>query len=289
MPAAPANTRADAVQVLLTDLHRGVEALTEGDDWRHFLDVAQRFHRYSFLNTLAILVQRPEATRVAGYRRWQQLGRQVRRGERGIRILAPVTTRQQSTTPDTAPESTPDAEEQPRVVLRGFRVARVFDLSQTDGEPLPEPPVHVLTGDAPDGLTDDLRRLIEREGFTYDLGDLDGHPGAYGLTDYAARTVTVRTGLAAAQRTKTTTHELAHVLLHRPGDELPRERREVEAESVAYVVCAAHGLPTGDYSLGYVATWSRGDLDVVRATGERVLTCARRVLDSLGLDAAPIS
>lgn len=288
MPTAPATTRADAVQDLLTELHRGVEALTEGDDWRRFLDVAQRFHRYSFLNTLAILVQRPDATRVAGYRRWQQLGRQVRRGERGIRILAPVTARQQSTTPDTAPESTPDTEE-PCLVLRGFRVTRVFDVSQTDGEPLPEPPVHVLTGDAPDGLTDNLRRLIEREGFAYHLGELDGHPGAYGLTDYAARTVTIRTGLAAAQRAKTTAHELAHVLLHHPADDLARERREVEAESAAYIVCAAYGLPTGDYSLGYVATWSSGDLDVVRATGERALTCARRVLDSLGLDAAPSS
>lgn len=289
MPAAQAASRADAVQDLLGDLHAGVVALTEGDEWRRFLDVARRFHRYSFLNTLAILVQRPDATRVAGYRRWQQLGRQVRRGERGIRILAPVTARQQASTPEDAPGAAPDGTEEQRVVLRGFRVARVFDVSQTDGEPLPEPPVRALAGDAPVGLVDDLRRLIEREGFAYAVDTLPGHPGAYGVTDYDARTVTVRPDLAPAQQAKTTAHELGHVLLHHPADDLGRERREVEAESVAYVVCAAHGLPTDAYSLGYVAGWSGGDLDVVRATGERVLACARRVLDSLGLDAAPVS
>ena len=289
MPATQAATRADALQDLLADLHAGIATLTEGDEWRRFLDVGRRFHRYSFLNTLAILVQRPDATRVAGYRRWQQVGRQVRRGERGIRILAPVTARQQPSTPEDAPENTPESTEEHPLVVRGFRVARVFDVRQTDGDPLPEPPVHALTGDAPDGLVDDLRRIIEREGFAYAVDALPGHPGAYGVTDYAARTVTVRPDLAPAQQAKTTAHELGHVLLHHPADDLGRERREVEAESVAYVVCAAHGLPTDAYSLGYVAGWSGGDLNVVRATGERVLSCARRVLDSLGLDAAPVS
>jgi antirestriction protein ArdC len=259
-----------------------VESLTSGEDWGRYLAVASRFHRYSFLNTLAILVQRPDATRVAGYQRWRSLGRQVRRGEYGIRILAPLAYRV-AADPDgsgTVEETTGE-----RRVLRGFRVATVFDISQTDGDALPSPPVRVLDGDAPAALRADLVALIEAEGFGYSLGPLPGHPGALGVTDYDARHVTVRPDLAPAQHAKTTAHELAHVLLHGPGRTESRVMAEIEAESVAYVVCSAAGVDADAYSFGYVAAWSAGDLAAVRATGERVLACARQVLDRLGLDA----
>lgn len=274
----------DRVAALVTELHDGITTLTSGEDWQRYLAVAARFHRYSFLNTLAILTQRPDATRVAGYQRWQTLGRQVRRGEHGIRILAPCTYRTTTDDPSTADRVSDD--NATRTVLRGWKVARVFDVSQTEGDPLPEVPVAVLDGDAPAGLRDQLAGLIRAEGFTFILGPLPEHPGAFGVTHHLARTVIVRGDVPPAQQAKTTAHELAHVLLHgeHRGTDFDRSRAEIEAESVAFVVCAASGLATGAYSFGYVASWSAGQADVIRSTAERVLGCARRVLDALGLD-----
>lgn len=281
----------DRVAELVETLHAGVAALVTGADWQRFLDVAARFHRYSFWNTVAILCQRPEATRVAGYGRWRSLGRQVRKGERGIRILAPVNHRAAAadTTGATADgdqvEQAPDEAAPARPVLRGFKVVSVFDVAQTDGDALPEPPTQILAGDAPDCLLDDVAALIQAQGLTFTLGPLPAtRAGANGTTNFVTGEVIVRDDLPAAMQAKTAAHELGHVLLHRHGfRDLDRARAEVEAESVAYVLLGAHGVTTDAYSFGYLAGWSGGDVDVVRSTGERVMDCARRILYSLGL------
>ncbi|MGH9211930.1 MAG: ArdC-like ssDNA-binding domain-containing protein [Acidimicrobiales bacterium] len=268
---------ADRTTELLGRLHDGVAAIVTGDDWRRYLDVARRFHNYSWWNTIAILTQRPEATRIAGYRAWRRLGRQVRKGEVGIRILAPCTYRRLVVDDDTD-EATQVTQ------LRGFKVVSVFDIAQTDGDPLPEqPPVEVLDGPAPGLLHHQLASLIRAEGFTFLTGPMpDHHPGALGVTDFSTRTVTVKRGLPAAQRAKTTAHEFAHVLLHEPGPGVPaRARQEIEAESVAYVVMGALGVVADAYSFSYVTSWSGSDIEAVQATGERVLDCARRILDRL--------
>lgn len=270
--------RADRVTELMDSLVTGVEALTSSADWLRWLDVARRFHRYSFWNTVAILRQAPHATQVAGYQRWKTLGRQVRRGERAIRILAPCP-RRRTVVDDTTGEETTATR------VAGWKVASVFDISQTDGPPLPEPPVSRLDGPDPSDFRHYLADLIRAEHYTLQIGPMPpGHQKANGVTDFAARTVTVRDDLAPAQVAKTTAHELAHVLLHRPGThDLDRARQEIEAESVAYIVLGANGIEADAYSFGYVASWSDGDTDLVRTTSERVLTCARTVLDRLGL------
>ena len=269
---------ADRATELLQRLHDGVAAMVTGEDWCRSLDVARRFPRYSWWNTIAILTQRPEATRIAGYRAWRRLGRQVRKGECGIRILAPCTCRRLVVDDDTG-------EDTQVTQLRGFKVVSVFDIAQTDGDPLPEPPpVEVLDGPAPVLVHHQLAALIRAEGFTFLTGAMpDHHPRALGVTDFDARTVTVRRGLPPAQRAKTTAHELAHVLLHEPRPGRPaRAQREIEAESVAYLVLGVHGVEADRYSFGYVTGWSGGDVGLVQATGERVLDCARRVLERLG-------
>jgi antirestriction protein ArdC len=261
----------------MDSLVTGVESLTSGEDWRRWLDVARRFHRYSFWNTVAILTQAPHATRVAGYQRWKTLGRQVRRGERAIRILAPCVRRQ------TVEETTEDEETVARVA--GWKVVSVFDISQTDGPALPGPPISELDGPDPGPFRHQLTDLIRAERFEFRLGAMPrDHERAYGITDFTARTVIVRNDLPAAQIAKTTAHELAHVLLHQRGThDLDRARQEIEAESVAYIVLGAKGIQADAYSFGYLASWSSGDTDLVRTTSERVLACARTVLDRLGL------
>lgn len=131
--------RTDRVTELMDSLVTGVEALTSSDDWLRWLDVARRFHRYSFWNTVAILTQAPRATQVAGYQRWKTLGRQVRRGERAIRILAPCARRRTVVDDATGEETTVTR-------VAGWKVASVFDISQTDGPPLPEIPISRLDG-----------------------------------------------------------------------------------------------------------------------------------------------
>jgi antirestriction protein ArdC len=273
-------TRTERLREAHDRLVAAVEQLVTGVDWLSFLDTARTFRAYSLNNVLLIFAQRPDATRVAGYQAWRSLGRQVRRGEQGIAILVPCTYRHDSDTSDAEPE--PGT----RRVLRGFKVAHVFDVSQTDGDPLPEPPVRLLDGPESSGLTDRLAELVRAEQFDFVLGPMpSGHEQALGVTDYVSRTVTVRRNVSPAQQAKTTAHELAHVLLHGDGTRASREVCEVEAESVAYLVCGTNGLSTDAYSLGYVASWASGDLDTVRATAERVTACAARILDALDTQA----
>ncbi len=269
----------EAVERLHDQLQESLRELVTSEDWKRALEVASRFHDYSFANTRLIWTQALARgftpTRVAGYRTWQQLGRQVRRGERGLQILAPVIRK---VTVDSDEE---EAKEQRRVV--GFRVVHVFDISQTDGEPLPEVTAAVVEGDLP-AQWNQLAELIGEAGFVLKVANLDRLGDANGITDWRRREVVIRADLPGAQRFKTAVHELAHIRLHEPTSEGRPNCRgvvEVEAESVAYMVCAALGIDSTGYSLPYVAAWSGGDLDKVAATANRVIGCARTVLSQL--------
>ena len=217
-------------------LRDSLHSLVTSEDWQRALAVAAHFHDYSFANTQLIWSQATARgvtpTRVAGYRTWQKLIRQVRPGERGLAILAPVTRKFETET---------EEEDERRVV--GFRVVHVFDLSQTDGEPLPEVRPAVLEGDLP-AHWEKVSELITEMGFSLQVADV-GLDGANGITDWQKRQVVVRATLPGAQRFKTAVHELAHINLHEPTSEGRPNCRgivEVEAESVAYMVCAGLGV-----------------------------------------------
>ncbi len=268
-----------AVERLHDQLQDSLRELVTSEDWRRALEVASRFHDYSFANTRLIWTQALARgftpSRVAGYRTWQQLGRQVRRGERGLQILAPVIRKV------TVDNDEDEAKEQRRVV--GFRVVHVFDISQTDGEPLPEVTAALVEGDLP-AQWSRVAELIGEAGFDLKVANLDRLGDANGITDWQRRDVVIRADLPGAQRFKTAVHELAHIRLHKPTSEGRPNCRgivEVEAESVAYMVCAALGIDSAGYSLPYVASWSGGDLDKVAATANRVIGCARSVLTQL--------
>jgi hypothetical protein len=209
----------------------------------------------------------------------------VKKGENGLAILAPCVTRGRP------PEET-DGEQHEELarVLRGFRVVHVFDISQTEGQELPEVAPSLLEGDAPAALWDLLAAEVASKGFS--LVREDCSP-ANGQTDFLHRSVTVRPDLSDAQAAKTLAHELGHVLLHDGpksrglGGFSCRGLAEVEAESVAYLVCATAGLPTDNYSFPYVARWAGGDVALVRSAAERSLDAARAIITSLGLAPAP--
>jgi N-terminal domain of anti-restriction factor ArdC len=275
--------REDRLAAIHAQLLEQVQRLSSSEQWRAMLTVASRFHTYSPNNVLLITAQRPDATRVAGYRAWTQLGRQVRKGEHGIAILAPMLRRSD-------PDYHTDAErsaEQPskegsdaRRVLAGFRVTHVFDVSQTDGPELPRVGPALLEGASPLGLWSDLCDQVEARGYQLEYVDLGE---ANGCTVYPTRQVQLHPERSGLQRTKTVVHELAHIDLHAPDvrpDGLTRDRAEVEAESVAYVVTAAHGLATEDYSVPYVTGWAGGNSELVAQAATRVLTAARVILRS---------
>lgn len=264
----------DRRATLLATLAEGVVRLTDSAAWRAWLDVQRRFHRYSWGNTVLIMVQRPDATQVAGFHAWHRLGRHVRKGEKGIAILAPIVPRFRVTDEETGDES---------VVVgspRTFRVAHVFDLAQTDGADLPALPVTTLQGDDPDGLYDRLRGIAAALGFTVEEDCLDH--GVNGFCQHRERRIAIEVRNDPQQQVKTLAHELAHAILHGDLDRLPRERMELEAESVAYIVCADLGIDSSAYSFGYLASWAAGGEAAQRAiaqSAQRIQTAARRILD----------
>lgn len=253
-------------------LRSGVGAILGGEEFRRYLDLAARFHRYSAKNCLLILMQRPEATRVAGYRAWQGMGRQVRKGEKGIRILAPVARKVED-----------EATGEEVRVLRGFRVASVFDVSQTEGEPLPEAPAprdldpeyrSGVAGRVCEGLT----RLCGAEGVAVETEEM--RPGAYGAYHRGEKRITLNSRLSPVDRATTLAHELAHHLLHAEGDGAGRGARETEAEGASYALFSYFGLDTGKFTFAYVARYAE-DPEALGAALGRIQKAARRLIEAV--------
>ncbi len=285
----------DKLAALHEQISDGVAALVQSEGWRAMLDTAAKFHSYSLGNLVLIALQAPQATRIAGFRSWQSLGRQVRKGERGIAILAPCTYRPKTsscTTGSTGEQPTderggPAAPAATSKQLRGFRVVHVFDVAQTDGDPLPEVAPVLLSGQAPAGLWEDLASQVAGYGYALERGNC---AGANGYTDPTRRVVRVRDDVDEAQAVKSLAHDLGHLECGHVTD-LPtyltcRGRCEVEAESVAYVVAAAHGLDASSYTFAYVAGLAGPDLTRVRQAAETVTKAARTILGRCSADAA---
>ncbi len=245
---------------LLDRLESAVLDLRQSDAWAAYLAAQARFHRYSPRNVMLITMQRPEATHVAGFGTWRQLGRRVRKGERAISILAPMVTE--------------DADGERRV--RGFRWVSVFDLAQTEGDELPGP-VRTLEGDDPGRLlqvlglvAQDHRLRIVEDGLA---------PGVNGELRWATSTIVLAPANSGLQKAKTVVHELGHFLLHRL--EPDRARAEIEAEAVAFVVLASLGIDSSAYSAGYLSSWigEYGDVgEAIERSCEAIRSASTTVL-----------
>jgi antirestriction protein ArdC len=246
---------AAAQEVLVTE----IASLVTGVDWRRFLDFQAMLHDYSANNVMLIFAQHarayeegrvpePTPTYIAGFETWRALGRSVERGQHGYAVLAPMRSTRRQARDGEGNVRALRRSDRPSVgetemrtpVLRGFTVATVFDASQTSGKNLPEPPrPRLLAGEAPRGLGAAVKELIEAKRFAVDtVTDASHLQGANGQTDWSSQMVLIRADMDDAAMVKTLIHEAAHVLLHQapPARYLPRPTKEVEAESVAYVV-----------------------------------------------------
>ena len=309
--------REEKLELLQNELASAVSALVAGEDWKRALTFATQFRARSFNNTMLIHTQHlaaynegcvpePTPTYVAGFRQWLSLGRHVVRGQHGYGIFAPVTVRFASANPADAASwhrlgrgEKPGSGESVKSKLVGLKPTYVWDVSQTAGDPVPElPRPALLQGEAPAGLWDGLADQITDHGFELRLvSSAAAIGGANGLTDFLTREVSVRMDMDDAAQAKTLAHELGHVLLHAPtvgtlptevaaDASLHRGIAEVEAESVALMVSAAHGLDTASYTVPYVSTWAasvpgKEPSEVVQSTADRVRKVALGILEQL--------
>ena len=288
------NTQYQKVKEITDQLEQGIQDLFESEKYMSWLRTMSKFHDYSLNNTLLIAFQRPDATLVAGYTAWQkQFGRQVQKGEKAIKILAPAPYKEKvemekidpiTRTPILDADGKPVREVQ-EVTRPAFKVVSVFDVSQTEGREIPSLGVDELSGDVREYemFFEALKRSCP---VPMEFENIEG--SAKGYYHQMEQRIAIREGMSQVQTIKTAIHEMAHQRLHAvdPLDEKSeiinqtRSSKEVEAESVAYTVCQHYGIETSDYSFAYVAGWSHGketpelkaSLNTIRKTANEMIT-----------------
>lgn len=299
---AEKQTNKDRMREIVDSIENGIKELFESDKYRQYLSTMSRFHRYSVNNTMLIYMQRPDATHVAGFNKWRnQFGRNVLKGEKGIRIIAPTPYKKKVEEIKTDPETnTPvlDADgkaiiEEKEIRIPMFKVVSVFDVSQTAGKPLPQ-------------LAADLSGNVQQyEVFMEALRRASPVPmeikpvarDTDGFFSIKAQSITIRAGMSEVQTVCAAVHEIAHAKLHDyehmteladdgetilvPGEK-SRNTEEVEAESISYAVCQYYGIETGENSFGYIATWSKGkELKELRASLETINKTASELITDI--------
>ena len=299
---AEKQTSKDRMREIVDSIENGIKELFESDKYRKYLATMSRFHRYSVNNTMLIYMQRPDATHVAGFNKWRdQFGRNVLKGEKGIRIIAPTPYKKKveeiKTDPETnAPVLDADGKaiiEEKEIRIPMFKVVSVFDVSQTAGKPLPQ-------------LAADLSGNVQQyEVFMEALRRASPVPmeikpvarDTDGFFSIKAQSITIRAGMSEVQTVCAAVHEIAHAKLHDyehmteladdgetilvPGEK-SRNTEEVEAESISYAVCQYYGIETGENSFGYIATWSKGkELKELRASLETINKTASELITDI--------
>ena len=277
---------ADKLKEITDRLEQGITELFESERYKEYLRVMSKFHNYSFNNTLLIAMQKPDASLVAGFSSWKNnFGRNVMKGEKGIKIIAPSPFTVKQEVEKTDPQTGKPVTEEKEIKVPAYKVVSVFDVSQTEGRELPDIAVNELTGDV-DRFKDFFAALEQAAPVPVGFEKIEG--GAHGYYHLEEKRIAIDEGMSDLQTLKTAIHEIAHAKLHdidlnAPKEEqkprVDRRTREVEAESVAYTVCQHYGLDTSEYSFGYVAGWSsgkelaelRGSLETIRSTAAEMI------------------
>ena len=283
---------ADRMKEITDKLETGIMDSFESDRFQAYLDTMARFHNYSFNNTILIAMQGGQL--VAGYNKWRdEFHRNVKKGEKGIKIFAPAPYKVKKEVPKLDEQGQPVRDkdgntvtEQKEIQVPAFKIVSVFDVSQTEGEPLPSLGVEELTGDV-ERYQDFFKALEQTSPVPMAFEDIPG--GSHGYYHLTEKRIAIQENMSELQTLKTAIHEIAHAKLHAIDPEAPAAEqqnrpdsrtREVQAESVAYTVCQHYGLDTSDYSFGYVAGWSSGkdlkelkaSLETIRATAHELIT-----------------
>ena len=282
----------------ITDrLEQGIKELFDSERYKEYLRVMSKFHNYSFNNTLLIAMQKPDASLVAGFNAWKNnFKRNVMKGEKGIKILAPspfkIKQEMEKIDPATqkpviGADGKPVTEEK-EITIPAFKVVSVFDVSQTEGKEIPNLAVDMLTGDV-ERFKDVFAALEKTSPVPIGFEKIEG--GAHGYYHLEEKRIAIDEGMSELQTLKTAIHEIAHAKLHdidlnasvtEQTDRPDRRTREVQAESVAYAVCQHYGLDTSDYSFGYVAGWSSGrELDELKSSLETIRSAAAEIINSI--------
>ena len=279
---------------MIERIDEGVKAVFQSEKYKEYLKFASKFTDYSARNTLLINLQRPDATLVAAYGKWKQLGRQVERGQTGIEILAPVAykTNQVLETERPAVDEfgnqlyNPDGTEKMETVEKpmtglAFKKVYVFDVSQTSGKELPDPVIE-LTGDIDSARKEAVFAALKKvTGIDIEFKDIKG--GAKGYYSATNNEIVIKSGMSDAQTLKTAFHEAAHNLLHDPAKDIvtnksPRNEKEVQAESVAFMVAERFGIDTSEYSFPYIASWSDGkQLEHLKSALQEIQEPAKKI------------
>ena len=285
---------ADRMKEITDRLETGIQELFESERYKAYLTSMAKFHSYSFNNTLLIAMQGGQL--VAGYNKWRDdFHRNVKKGEKAIKILAPAPFKAKKEVPKLdaqgkqviGRDGKPVTEVQ-EVQVPAFKIVSVFDVSQTEGEPLPSLGVEELTGGV-EQYQDFFKALEQTSPVPIGFEDIPG--GSHGYYHLTEKRIAIQEGMSELQTVKTAIHEIAHSKLHAidpeatPAEQAARpdsRTREVQAESVAYAVCQHYGLDTSDYSFGYVAGWSSGkDLQELRASLETIRATAHELITAI--------
>ena len=287
-------TQKEALDEITKRLEEGIRNVFESDNFKEYLRVMSRFHNYSFNNTVLIALQKPDASYCAGFKAWQyKFGRHVKKGEKGIRIIAPAPVKVKRETEELDPQTNlpvigadglPVMKEE-EIKIPRFKVSTVFDVGQTEGRPLPDLGVKELTGSV-EGYEAFMEGIREVSPVPIRFDVIDG--GAKGYYDNSAKEIVINEGMSQSQTMKTAVHEVSHSLLH-DKDRMKEQGilkdahvRELEAESTAFIVCDHFGLDTSDYSFPYLASWSPDqDLQTLRDSGNTIRKTASGIITGI--------
>lgn len=288
-PKAAAEARKAEMEEITAKLEKGVKDIFDGENYQAYLNFCAKLPRYSVNNQILIMMQKPDATMCQSFTNWKEVNRFVRKGEKGIRILAPAPYKMQKEQDkmDASGKAVLDKDGEPvketvEVTINAFKPVSTFDISQTDGEPVPTPGVDELTGSV-EGYETLLAAIKEVVPVPISFEQIDS--GAKGFYHLEENRIVVQEGMSEAQTVKTLLHEASHQALHSKEvmdsavEKKSKNQKETEAESVAYVVCQHYGIDTSDYSFPYVATWSadkevpelKASLDTIRRTASELI------------------
>ena len=289
-PKAALEARKAEMDEITTKLEKGVQDIFKSDNYKDYLNFCAKLPRYSVNNQILIMLQRPDATMCQSFGNWKEMNRYVKKGEKGIRILAPAPYKMQKEQDKVGADGKTilDKDGEPvketvEITVNAFKPVSTFDISQTEGEPVPAVGVSELTGSV-EGYEALLEAIKEVVPVPISFENIES--GAKGYYHVEEDRIVIQEGMSEAQTVKTLLHEASHQALHNreaqnaASEHKSRNQKETEAESVAYVVCQHYGIDTSDYSFAYVATWSqdkevpelKASLDTIRRTASELIT-----------------